>query len=156
MIVSLDGIPLVGVNDFRNRLAASRVGKTVEIELRRRGEMVTVHASIGAYNPTPQQTAAELRGKLGIEVKEISNLEARRRRMENREGVLLAKVDPNSPAERAGLEAGDILHQINNQNLRGVGDYIRVLEPVQPGEEVLLLVRDGRTGEVGFLTVVAR
>jgi serine protease Do len=156
VIVSLDGIPLVGVNDFRNRLAVSRVGKTVEIELQRRGEMVTIHASIAAYKPTPQQTAAELRGKLGIEVKEISNLEARRRRMENREGVLLVKVDPNSPAERAGLEAGDILNQINNQNLRGVGDYIRVLEPVQPGEEVLLLVRDGRTGEVGFLTVVAR
>ena len=156
VIVSFDGIPLEGVNDFRNRLATGRIGKTVEIGLLRKGETVAVQASIAAYKPTPQQTAAELRGKLGIEVKEISNLEARRRRMENREGVLLAKVDPNSPAERAGLDAGDILHQINNQNLRGVGDYIRVLEPVQPGEEVLLLVRDGRTGEVGFLTVVAR
>lgn len=156
VIVSFDGIPLEGVNDFRNRLATGRLGKTVEIGLLRKGETVAVQASIAAYKPTPQQTAAELRGKLGIEVKEISNLEARRRRMENREGVLLAKVDPNSPADRAGLEAGDILHQINNQNLRGIGDYIRVLEPVQPGEEVLLLVRDGRTGEVGFLTVVAR
>jgi serine protease Do len=156
VIVSFDGIPLEGVNDFRNRLATGRIGKTVEIGLLRKGETVAVQASIAAYKPTPQQTAAELRGKLGIEVKEISNLEARRRRMENREGVLLAKVDPNSPADRAGLEAGDILHQINNQNLRGIGDYIRVLEPVQPGEEVLLLVRDGRTGKVGFLTVVAR
>jgi len=76
--------------------------------------------------------------------------------MENRDGVLLTRVDPNSPADRAGLEPGDILHQINNQNLRGVGDYTRILEPIQPGEEVLLLVRDGKMGEMGYLTVVAR
>jgi S1-C subfamily serine protease len=69
---------------------------------------------------------------------------------------MLSRVDPNSPAERAGLEAGDILHQINNQNIRGVGDYIRILEQLQSGEEVLLLIRDGRTGEVGYLTVAAR
>ncbi|MBP1713850.1 MAG: serine protease [Deltaproteobacteria bacterium] len=156
VIVSFDGIPLEGVNDFRNRLAASRVGRTVEIGLLRKGEMLTIQASIAAYKPTPLQTAVELRGKLGIDVKEISNLEARRRRMETREGVLLTKVDPNSPADRAGLEVGDVIHQINNQNLRGVGDYARILESIQAGEEVLLLVRDGRTGEVGFLTVMTR
>jgi serine protease Do len=156
VIVSFDGIPLEGVNDFRNRLAATRVGRTVDIGVLRQGETATVQAAVAAYKPTPQQTAGELRGKLGVEVKEISNLEARRRRMENREGVMLTKVDPNSPADRAGLEAGDTIHQINNQNLRGVGDYIRILEAVQPGDEVLLLVRDGRTGEVGYLTVVAR
>jgi len=156
IIVSFDGIAVEGANDFRNRLAASRVGKTVEIGLLRRGETLTLQAAIAAYKPTPQQTAAELRGRLGIEVKEISSLEARRRRMDSREGILLTKVDPNGPADRAGMEAGDTIHQINNQNVRGVGDYIRILELVQPGEEVLLLVRDGRTGEVGYLTVVAR
>ena len=156
VIVSFDGIALEGANDFRNRLAAGRVGKAVEIGILRRGETLTVQAAIAAYKPSSQQTAAELRSKLGIEVKEISNLEARRRRMENREGVLLTKVDPNSPADRAGLEAGDTIHQINNQNLRGVGDYVRALEAIHPGEEVLLLARDGRTGEVGYLTVVAR
>jgi serine protease Do len=156
VIVSFDGIALEGANDFRNRLAAGRVGKAVEIGILRRGETLTVQAAIAAYKPSSQQTAAELRSKLGIEVKEISNLEARRRRMENREGVLLTKVDPNSPADRAGLEAGDTIHQVNNQNLRGVGDYVRALETIHPGEEVLLLARDGRTGEVGYLTVVAR
>jgi serine protease Do len=156
VIVSFDGIPLEGVNAFRNRLATSHVGRTVEVGLLRKGEILTIQASIAAYKPTPLQTAAELRGKLGIEVKEISNLEARRRRMETREGVLLTKVDPNSPADRAGLEVGDIIHQVNNQNLRGIQDYARILESIQAGEEVLLLVRDGRTGEIGFLTVMAR
>jgi serine protease Do len=156
VLISIDGLPLDGANDLRNRLAATRVGKTIEIGLLRKGEKITVQVLVTAFKPTPQQTAAELRGKLGIEVKEISNLEARRKRLENREGVVLSKVDPNSPADRAGLEPGDVLHQINNQTIRGIGDYTRILEQVQSGEEVLLLLRDGRTGEVGYLTVVAR
>ncbi len=156
VLVSFDGIPLEGANDFRNRVAASRVGKSVEIGLLRKGERTNVQASVAAYKPTPQHTAAELRSKLGIEVKEISSLEARRKRLESREGILLTKVDPNGPSDRAGLEPGDILHQINNQAVRGIGDYARILEQIQSGEEVLLLIRDGRTGEVGYLTVVAR
>jgi serine protease Do len=156
VIVSVDSLPLEGANDFRNRVAAGRVGRMIEIGILRKGEKTTVQVLVASFKPTPQQTAAELRGKLGIDVKEVSNLEARRKRLENREGVMLSRVDPNGPADRAGLEVGDILHQINNQNIRGAGDYARILEQVQSGEEVLLLVRDGRTGEVGYLTVVAR
>ncbi len=156
VLVSLEGVPLEGANDFRNRVAASRIGKSIEIGLLRKGERTNVYASVAPYKPTPQNTAAELRSRLGIEVKDISSLEARRKRLESREGVLLTKVDPNSTSDRAGLEPGDILYQINNQTIRGVGDYARTLEQIQPGEEVLLLIRDGRTGEVGYLTVVAR
>jgi serine protease Do len=156
VIVRFEGAALEGANDLRNRVAASRIGKTVEMGLLRRGEEVSVAAEVAAYRPAPQRTVAELHGKLGMEVKEISSLEARRRRLDTRDGLLLTKVDPNGPADRAGLEAGDTLHQLNNQPLRGMEDYLRILEAVQPGEEVLLLVRDGRTGEVGYLTVVAR
>jgi serine protease Do len=91
-----------------------------------------------------------------MEVKEISVLEARRRRLDSREGVILAKVDPQGPAGRTGLEPGDILYQINNKTIRGLSDYSRIIEQIQGGEEVLLLLRDSRSGEVGYLTLVAQ
>jgi len=69
---------------------------------------------------------------------------------------MLSKVDPLGPASRAGLEPGDIIYQMNSQSIRGLKDYSRILQQVQRDEEVLLLVRDTRTGEVGFLTVVAQ
>jgi serine protease Do len=111
---------------------------------------------VAAYKPSPRLAAVELGNKLGVEVKEISVMEARRRRLESREGVILTQVDPRGPASRAGLEPGDIIYQMNNQTIRGLKDYNRILQQVPRDEEVLLLVRDARTGEVGFLTVVAQ
>ncbi len=106
-----------------------------------------------AYLPSAHAAAPEIEGRLGIEVKEISILEARKRRLSSRDGVLVARVDPQGPAARAGLEVGDIIYQINQQPLRGPKDYQRIVENLPPGQEVLLLVRDWRTGETGYLTV---
>jgi serine protease Do len=156
VIVSLDGAAVESANNFRNRIAASRVGKKLEIGLLRKGERISAQAMVEAYKPSPRLAAVELRNKLGVELKEISVMDARRRRLDSREGVILTRVDPRGPASRAGLEPGDIIYQMNNQTIRGLKDYNRILQQVPRDEEVLLLVRDARTGEVGFLTVVAQ
>jgi serine protease Do len=156
VIVNLEGGAVESANDFRNRIAASRVGRKVEIGLLRKGERITAQAMVAAYETTPLQAAVELRNKLGVEVKEISILEARKSRLDSREGVILTKVDSRGPAGQAGLEPGDIIYQINNLAVRGLKDYSRILEQVRKDEEVLLLVRDTRTGEVGYLTLVAQ
>jgi serine protease Do len=156
LIISLEGAAVESANDFRNRIAASRVGKKLEIGLWRKGKRISAQAMVAAYKPSPRLAAVELGNKLGVEVKEISVMEARRRRLDSREGVILTQVDPRGPASRAGLEPGDIIYQMNNQTIRGLKDYNRILQQVPRDEEVLLLVRDARTGEVGFLTVVAQ
>ncbi|MGA2958867.1 MAG: DegQ family serine endoprotease [Thermodesulfobacteriota bacterium] len=156
VIVSLDSTVVESANDLRNRIAGSRVGKKVEIALIRKGERVTVQPVVEPYKLSPHTAALEMENRMGIEVKEISILEARKRRLNSREGVVITKVDLQGPAGRAGLESGDILYQINNQAIRGLRDYNRILEQIQPGQEALLLVRDGRTGEMGYLTMVVQ
>jgi len=156
VITSLDGATIENANDFRNRIAATRVGKRVEIGLWRKGERVAAQAAVAVYNPSPSVVAVELSNKLGLEVKEISVMEARRMRLDSREGVILTKVDPRGPAGRAGLEPGDVIFQVNNRAVRGLRDYNRILEQIQREEEALLLVRDSQTGEVGYLTLVAQ
>jgi serine protease Do len=153
VIVDLDGGAVENANELCNRLAATRVGKRVEVVLLRKGERITVQPVVEAHVPSPRLSALEMESRLGMEVKEISILEARKRRLNSREGVLVARVDPQGPAARAGLEVGDIVYQINQQTLRGLKDYHRIVEQLHPGEEALLLVRDWRTGETGYLTV---
>ena len=95
-----------------------------------------------------------LEDKLRIEVKGISILEARKRRLNSREGVLVTKVNPQGPAGRAGLEPGDVIYQMNSEAIRGLKDYNRILEQIQLGQEAILLVRDWRTGEMDYLTIL--
>jgi serine protease Do len=156
VIVNLDGAAIESPNELRNRIAGSRVGRKAEVTLLRSGERVTVQPVVEAYKPSERMAALELVNRMGLEVKEISILEARKRKLSSREGVLITKVDPQGPAALAGLEAGDILYQVNQRAIRGLKDYNRIVEQLQPGQEILLLVRDWRTGETGYLTVVVQ
>ena len=156
VIVNLDGATIENANELRNRIAGTGVGKKVDVVLLRRGERVTVQPVVEAYKPSERMAALDLVNRMGLEVKEISILEARKRKLNSREGVLITKVDPQGPAARAGLEAGDILYQVNQQAIRGIKDYNRIVGQLQPGQEILLLVRDWRTGETDYLTVVVQ
>ncbi len=156
LIVALDGHPIENANDFRNRVATARIGKKLEIAFLRKGERMAVQAVVAAYKPPPAAAGMEARNRLGLEVKEISALEARRKRLDSREGVMVSRVDSGGPAERAGLEPGDVLYQINNNGIRTVKDFYRIAEQIRADEEILILVRDLRTGQVGYLTLVAQ
>jgi S1-C subfamily serine protease len=55
--------------------------------------------------------------------------------------VMIASVEPGSPAERAGLVAGDIILALDGTTVTGADDLIRILA----GEKI------GRTVEVEML-----
>jgi membrane-associated protease RseP (regulator of RpoE activity) len=59
-------------------------------------------------------------------------------------GVLVARIEPGSPAARAGLQVGDILTRVGRQPVHGGTDVIQALG-AQPGGRVRLsAVRHGR------------
>jgi C-terminal processing protease CtpA/Prc len=65
-------------------------------------------------------------------------------------GVEVIGVSPDGPAERAGVQAGDIMVSIHGQELGGEGGgrelLFRVMEDIQPGQEVSIVVeRDGKS-----------
>jgi S1-C subfamily serine protease len=61
-------------------------------------------------------------------------------------GVLVAAVEPDSPASAAGLEAGDVILAFNDQAITGVDDLHRLLTEERIGQPVIvtLLRRDAR------------
>jgi S1-C subfamily serine protease len=71
-------------------------------------------------------------------------------------GVQVASLVPQSPAELAGIEAGDVLTHIDDReitDLRGFSDLLKTLEPGQSVQTTLL--RDGERLTV-TVTVAAR
>jgi S1-C subfamily serine protease len=62
-------------------------------------------------------------------------------------GVVVRAVRPHSPAADAGLEAGDIITKVNDQDIVGVADLQRVLNHARIGDTITFSVRR-REGEV--------
>src|SRR5258708_35494091 len=48
--------------------------------------------------------------------------------VENKMGALLAQIEPDGPAARAGLLSGDVVIKLDGVDVNGVDDLIRVLD----------------------------
>ncbi|MDW8263545.1 MAG: trypsin-like peptidase domain-containing protein, partial [Phycisphaerales bacterium] len=55
----------------------------------------------------------------------------------------LGEITPDSPAERAGLKAGDVILKFDGTEVASYADMVRQLQKRKPGEEVDLEVRRG-------------
>ncbi len=60
-------------------------------------------------------------------------------------GVKLSGIMPGSPAERAGLLAGDVIVRFGEKEIRNIYDYTYALGEKKPGDRVVLVVkREGK------------
>ena len=58
-------------------------------------------------------------------------------------GLLVAHVDPGSPAASAGIKAGDVITAVKAHPVERVADVISAIQPAKQGEDVAIdLVRD--------------
>ncbi len=65
-------------------------------------------------------------------------------------GALIASVVPGSPADEAGIEAGDLVVGVNGEAVTSFGDLGVIIRRQEPGDELELTVR--RNGEEQTLT----
>jgi C-terminal processing protease CtpA/Prc len=83
-------------------------------------------------------------GYLGVQVKELSS--QLKEYFEVNNGVLVEEVMKDSPAEKAGLKAGDVIVSIDDRKIEDSQDLIRTVNYYDPEEEVSLsYVRKGDT-----------
>jgi Zn-dependent M28 family amino/carboxypeptidase len=65
------------------------------------------------------------------------------------DGLKLDGVRPGSPAERAGLRAGDVVTKLANIPIKNVYDYTYALGELRPGEEIeVVILREGREARI--------
>lgn len=87
--------------------------------------------------------------RLGVMVQEVDQLLADSFKLERPEGALVSGVERGSPAERAGLQAGDVIRSANGQTIAYSGDLSALIGLSRPGEYVQMEVwRQGRTIQV--------
>lgn len=80
------------------------------------------------------------RGWLGIGIQEITKELADSFGMKNTNGALVAGVEKGSPAEKAGLEAGDVILKFDGKPIGSSSDLPRIVGATKPGKEVTLEV----------------
>jgi len=89
------------------------------------------------------------RGWLGVAMQELDEKLARQLGLEDTDGALVAGVMPGSPAERAGIEPGDVIVRWNDEEITSRGDLGLAVGGTRPGSQAdVVLMRDGREIEL--------
>jgi serine protease DegQ len=129
-----------------------------------RGELVGINSMI--YSPSggsvgigfaiPSNLASDVmnqlvstgqvkRGVLGVEAQDLTPDLARVLALDNAHGAVVTRVRANSPAETAGLKAGDVIVTLNGKNVVGEQDLHNIEGLTAPGAAVEVGVqRDGK------------
>jgi serine protease Do len=63
-----------------------------------------------------------MRPRLGIDAEDLNGQLGTFFGAPDGEGVLVREVNPGSPAEKAGVKAGDVITKINDERIRSIGD----------------------------------
>jgi len=81
---------------------------------------------------------------LGVNVAEVDGARARELKLKEERGVEVKKVEPDSPAEKAGLKERDVVLEYNGQRVEGTESFIRMVRETPVGRASKLLIsRDG-------------
>jgi serine protease Do len=146
VIVGVDGEKVADGNELRNRIASTKPGSKVALEIIRNGSTHTVQATLDAKTASatrPERGEGEEGGGFGMTVSPLTSDLARELQLKNRtEGVVIRDLDPNGAAAESGLQEGDVISQVNGEAVKTPSELKAALTKAGARPSLLLVTRD--------------
>jgi len=161
VIKSFNGQPIHDFNALRNHVADSEPGSNAAVVVVRDGseKTVTVKLDEAAVSREARDRSAggsDDKAALGVAVAPLSpELASRAGLGKDAHGVLVRDVDPDGRAADAGIQAGDIILEVNRQPVQSVDD-LRAAVRTAAEKPTLLLVRRSAGDEARDVFVTVR
>ncbi|MDU1346630.1 MAG: DegQ family serine endoprotease [Eikenella corrodens] len=89
------------------------------------------------------------RGRIGVVIQEVNYDLAKSFGLQAANGALISQVTPGGPADKAGLQPGDIVQSVNDENVKASSDLPVLVGMMPPGTQLTLGIwRNGKREEV--------
>ncbi len=162
------GLNIEGYEDFIQTDASINPGNSGGALINLNGELVGINTAIiapsggnvGIGFAVPTNMAGEVmeqlleygevrRGRLGIVIQDVTPELAEALDLGVESGAVVTQVEPESPAEQAGILAGDVVVEFNGEEVESSADLRNKVGLVRLGASVdIELIRDGRRQRV--------
>lgn len=140
VIIEFDGKKVVNYRELQNIVAQTPVNKKVKVKIIRDGKERYLEVITGERNIEKVYAPAETEKKendIGIIVGDITDDAYAQK---STSGVVVLSVTPGSPADDNGVMRGDIIHEINGQEIKTAEDFNKIISRFKRGDEIVLLI----------------
>jgi serine protease Do len=143
VISQINGQVVATPDEVSYKIGLSAPGTTVEMTYYRDGKENKIRVKLGEF-PDQEKVASkpETSNDLGVALSTLDSETRDRYHIKSPQGVLITEVRPGSKAESAGLEAGDVIFEVNRRPIKTREEFTQA---VKGQKRVLLAVeRRGR------------
>ena len=92
-----------------------------------------------------QDTGSVSRGWLGVTIQNVTEDIADSLGLDKPQGAMISKLSDKGPAEKAGLQTGDTIVEVNGEEIRDSRDLARKIASLEPTKDAdITIYRDGR------------
>ncbi len=147
VILSFNGRDVPTSSALPPLVGTATVGETATVQVLRRGEQIELSLRIDelpedeSQSGSPAEPDEEPANRIGLVVRDLTA--EQRQQVGIEQGAVLVESVDAGPAETAGLRAGDLILMFNNQSVADLSGFNALLEAVEPGRPVAVLIQRG-------------
>jgi serine protease Do len=153
VIAEFDGKEINSSSDLPRIVASTPVDKAVTLKVVRNSKAMDIQVKVGEMEEKAEISKAPSSHKsLGITVQNLTPEIAKGLGLKRDAGVVVARVEPGSPAADAGIRTGDVIQEVNRKSVKSVDDFVQKVEKAKDQETVLLLIQRGQNNLFAAVT----
>ncbi len=138
VIVEVNGVKITGADKLVNIISEYAPGDTVNLKVYRNGEYLNLTAVLSSQSIFQNSNVYNANGFAVANI--TSAYQTQYSIPSNVSGVVVTSVDPNSNAGMAGLEVGDVITSLNNQQITSAQDFQKIYESIPSGGTLTMVV----------------
>ena len=153
VIVSFDSKEIKEVDDLPYIVASTPTDSVVDLKLIRNGKEKTIKVTIGMLkdDEDPPMSGETTAFNLGITLENLTPQLSKKLGIQDQNGVIVMQVEPGSTANEIGIRAGDIILEIDQQPIKNVDQFYKIIGEFKEEDTLLLLLK--RRGSTLYLTL---
>ena len=147
VILRFDGQEVTEMRELPRMVAETRIGKTVDVVVWRKGERTTVEVDLGKLDdeavarfrdqqsqPDGGAAGPDTGSVLGMGLAELNQETRQKFGLEkSAKGVVVTEVDPSSSAAEKGLSAGDVIVEVDQEEVASPAEIAQKIEQAREG-----------------------
>src|SRR6266536_1320348 len=163
VITAVNGKKISDARELRLIIGSMAPGSTAQMEVNREGQSKTFDVEFAEMpagtteegpETSPEENVQPEKTTVfgGVAVADVTaDVRSALNFPKEIQGAVIAEIDADSPAGKAGLREGDVIQEVNKQPVKNAKDLVAISKKLKPNEKILIRVwSQGRSGFVAL------